>query len=156
MGMARSCLKRCIHAPGLGSNRRAAGQMLMSKNGAARPKPRAANTLRDCAAGKARVAPIAVAMNGAVHGVATSTASTPVKNDPRSLVSSTAVAFSPNSTGSSNRPSRLAPTATITSARKPTKYGFCSWNPQPIAAPVAFSASMIPAMTRKLSTTPAV
>ena len=69
---------------------------------------------------------MAVAMNGAVQGVATITASAPVRKLPSGWSSSVAVARAPNSAGRLNSPSRFAATANITSINPPTTKGFCN------------------------------
>ncbi len=48
----------------------------------ARPRPRAVKIAKVMAAGWARAKPIAAPMSGAVHGVATTVARTPVKKLP--------------------------------------------------------------------------
>ena len=77
-GNASNCLKRSIHAPGLGQHApprrgttRAAGTAAPCRRRARRT--RAASSAAGCASAKPSAAP----MNGAVHGDATTTASTP-------------------------------------------------------------------------------
>ena len=60
------------------------GASVSTRNGSARPSPSARITASASAAGWVRAKPTAVPMNGAVQGVATTAASTPVKNEPAS------------------------------------------------------------------------
>mmetsp|Transcript_23223 Transcript_23223/g.54973 ORF Transcript_23223/g.54973 Transcript_23223/m.54973 type:complete len:221 (+) Transcript_23223:2387-3049(+) len=82
IGKARACLKVSIHAPGRGSQRWAAGQNASTRKGRARPRPSARNTASITAAGWASAKARAAPMKGAVQGVATTAASTPVKKLP--------------------------------------------------------------------------
>ncbi len=77
-GKARNCFSLSIHAPGRGSRRRQPGNQVNSTKGSAMPTPSAANTSSVSAAGCASAKPSAAPMNGAVHGEAMATASTPV------------------------------------------------------------------------------
>jgi hypothetical protein len=79
IGKAISDLKCCIQAPGRGSARVNAGQTLAARKGSAMPTPSAANTASACMGGMVRAAPSETPMNGAVQGLATATASTPVR-----------------------------------------------------------------------------
>ena len=75
-------------------------------------------------------APSAAPRNGPAQGVATKAASAPVAKLP-------AGCRPPPSTGSSNRPSRLAVIATASSSRSMIVRGSCSWNAQPASVPAA-------------------
>ena len=55
----------------------------------------------------------------------------------------------------SNRPERFSATASITKASTATTGGDCSWKPQPIAEPAAFSAMSPLARARNVRTEPA-
>ena len=115
--------------PGLGQSRpQAPARSATTRNGSASPKPSAANTSTDPAAGSSSAVPSAAPRNGPAQGVATKAASAPVPKLPagRAL---------PPSTGSSNRPSRLAVIATASSSRSMIVRGSCSWNAQPACAP---------------------
>ena len=69
-----------IHVPGFGSKRRSGGTKPSSRNGRAKPSPRTPNSTIPCHHGSSSAAPSAAAMNGPVHGVATTAASSPVEN----------------------------------------------------------------------------
>ena len=60
------------------------GASVSARKGSARPSPSARMTASATAAGWVSAKPTAVAMKGAVHGVATTAASTPVENEPAS------------------------------------------------------------------------
>ena len=79
---AVSCLKISIHAPGRGRMRVHAGWKLRRRYGAASPRASAVKTAKVMAAGCARAKPMAAPMSGAVQGVATTVARTPVKKLP--------------------------------------------------------------------------
>ncbi len=81
-GTAVSCFSVSIHAPGRGSNRVHAGCSVSSTYGNASPIASAVNTANVTPAGCASANPIAAPISGAVHGVATTVASTPVKKLP--------------------------------------------------------------------------
>ena len=66
--------------PGPGSILRSAGTYPSSRNGSASPNPSVANRTSPCHHGSSSAAPMAAAMNGPVHGVATKAASSPVEN----------------------------------------------------------------------------
>ena len=78
MGKASICCRRCIQGPGLGRNRSQAGSRLSSKTGRAKPPPRVRNTASASQAGRVTAKPSAAPMKGAVHGLATTAARTPV------------------------------------------------------------------------------
>ena len=82
IGNASAPRSTSIHAPGRGSNRATPGTTESTRYGAANPSPSAPKTNIATTAGAARAAAIAAPMNGAVQGVATSTASSPVKKLP--------------------------------------------------------------------------
>ena len=121
------------------------------------PRPSTANSNSDCAAGSVNAKPSAAPMNGAVHGEATATASTPV----RKLSASgwrNRIEASPlgNTVANSNRPARLSAINVNSTASTTTKPGDCNWKPQPICSPPARNAINNPASATKDSTTPAV
>src|SRR5215813_15321741 len=79
-----NCFTWTIQGPGFGRNRNQAGCALKSRYGALMPAAIAINIARitsdDCENAK----PNAVPRNGAVHGVASTVANTPWKNEPKS------------------------------------------------------------------------
>ena len=80
----REALPQQLHPPPRpGRNRARPGTALSARYGEARPSPMTRNTSTVTGGGAARPAAIATAMNGAVQGVATSTASAPVKKLPQ-------------------------------------------------------------------------
>jgi hypothetical protein len=87
--------------------------------------------------------------------VATTVASTPVKNEPVRPdficnPAPTPVALRPNS----NRPLMLSAKTSITAASPNTKAGDCSWKPQPSWLPPARSTASTPASIQNESSTP--
>ena len=100
---------------------------------------------------------MAVAMNGAVHGVAATVASAPVKNDPakpaRPASDWPTPVQRPPRTITPDRPSAIT---NSTSASRVTKTGDWSWKPQPICWPPARRPSSAPATTANETSTPAV
>src|SRR5581483_6384265 len=82
MGKPMATLKRCIQRPGLGRNFSHAGCQQSSTNGAAKPNPTARNIRMMIAGGWVKAKAMAGARNGAVHGVASKVASTPLKKAP--------------------------------------------------------------------------
>ena len=82
-GKAMTCLSVSIQAPGLGSQLLAAALLLMATIGAAIPTPSAAKIISALTGGWVRAKPSALPIKGAVQGLATTTASTPVKKLPR-------------------------------------------------------------------------
>ena len=97
-------------------------------------------------------------MNGAVHGVATTTARSPVRNAARfSLPPSAAPCPMPiKRVPISKRPARFKPMATIPKPKARFTQGDCSWKPQPTALPAARKASNSAAIAAKATSTPAV
>jgi hypothetical protein len=87
-----NCFTCTIQGPGLGKNRNHAGCALKSRYGALIPAAMAMNIARMITADCVNAKPSAVPRNGAVHGVASTVANTPWKNEPsrslRSLVES--------------------------------------------------------------------
>ena len=81
-GKASAWRSVTIHAPGRGRRASRPGSSASSRYGAAMPSPSAVKIASASAAGRASAKPSAAPMNGAVQGVATSTASTPVRNEP--------------------------------------------------------------------------
>ena len=71
-----------VLGPRLGRQVGAVGAALKAVKGAANPRPRARNTSAADHTGCVSANPSAAPMNGAVHGLATTTASAPVKNAP--------------------------------------------------------------------------
>ena len=121
------------------------------------PNPSAANTASACTVGMVMAAPSEAPMNGAVQGLATATASTPVRKWSATGWRACAPAHDEGSTEPiSNTPARLSPISVNRAASTATTAGCCSWKPQPSCSPPARSASSRPASARKLSTTPAV
>ena len=119
----------------------------------------AANTASVTAGGAARPAAIATPMNGAVQGVATSTASRPVKKLPRWLCRPAIrplAPFSPRPRPTWNTPERFSPTANSSQAMAATKTGDWNWKPQPAAIPASRATSSTTASARKVASTPAV
>ncbi len=100
---------------------------------------------------------MATPMNGAVHGVATTTASRPVKklpSCPGRAASPWPVRISPVPT--SKTPDRLSPTANSSQVMAATNTGDWNWNPQPAAAPAARAASSAAPSPANATSTPAV
>ena len=96
-------------------------------------------------------------MKGAVQGVATSTASSPVKKlpvCPPRIASPCPVPASRPPT--SNTPDRFNPTANSSQLIPATKAGAWNWNPQPATAPPARAASSTPPSPANAASTPAV
>ena len=121
------------------------------------PRPSAANTASACTGGNATAAPSDAPMNGAVHGDATATASTPVKKASTSGWRARAEAQALGSTEpNSNTPARFNPISVNSAASAATTAGDCSWKPQPSCSPPARSASSSAASATKLATTPTV
>ncbi len=120
------------------------------------PRPIAPNTASVAGGGIASAAPIAAAMKGAVHGVATSTASTPVMNAPRWPLRAASVLPSATGPPIAYTPERLSPTASISHAIAATKPGWVNWKPQPAASPAVCAAARAPPSTTNDSTTPSV
>src|SRR5215468_1700277 len=119
-----NCLNVSIHAPGRGSTFTAPGKIESSKYGAESPTAMAVKIAKDSTVESASAAPSAGARNGALHGVATTVASTPVKNEPAKpdficKSAPTAVAPSPNS----KAPLIFIAKISITAAREKTKAG---------------------------------
>ena len=75
-------MKTPIQDPGRGSNRAMAGTRLASASGAANPTPSAIKIANASGAGAISAKPSAAPMNGAVQGVATTVANTPVAKAP--------------------------------------------------------------------------
>ena len=97
-------------------------------------------------------------MNGAVQGVATSTASRPVAKLPRwpSRAHNDVPALASRPPRMSNTPDRLRPIANSTQAVTATKAGDWNWNPQPAAFPAARNASSTPPSAANAASTPPV
>ena len=101
-------------------------------------------------------APIAAAMNGPVHGVATNAASSPVANAPHISFLGREPPLAKPGMESSNAPSRLAVIATVSNASAATTPGSCSWKAQPISLPAARRANNAPPRIRQAAITPAL
>ena len=127
----------------------------MPRKGNASPKPRPAKRSSACSTGNSNAAPIAAAMNGPVHGVATTAANTPVQNEPPMPPCRVRAPPAPM-LPISNSPARLAVTATISNSSSITIAGSCNWNAQPTSCPPARSASNMPPSARQLTKTPDV
>ena len=82
MGNDRNCLKISIQAPGLGNLVLNCGMKHSAKYGKASPKPKAKNINKAINGPCVKAYPIATPMKGAVQGVATNVARTPVKKAP--------------------------------------------------------------------------
>ncbi len=76
-----NCLNVSIHAPGRGSTFTADGKMDRSRYGVESPTPMAVKIVNDSNVGTASAAPSAGARKGALQGVATAVASTPVRKE---------------------------------------------------------------------------
>ena len=114
IGKARNCLKRTIHGPGFGIRRSSAGAMLSRRNGRASPRPSASITAIATAAVWPSAKPTAAPMKGAVQGVATMTASTPVKKEPpRPDRPASAPPIPAKRPPISNRPAKFSPISTM-------------------------------------------
>ncbi len=77
IGKASACFSRSIHGPGRGKRWRQPGISTKAMYGTAMPRPSVPNTARASGAGWVTAKPSAAPMNGAVQGLAASTASTP-------------------------------------------------------------------------------
>src|SRR5579885_176290 len=77
-----SCRKVSIQGPGRGSALTAAGNSESRRYGVASPSAITVKTANDASDDNASAAPSAGARNGALHGVATMVARTPVKKEP--------------------------------------------------------------------------
>src|SRR6185437_5373944 len=121
IGKASTCFSVSIQRPGLGSRRASAGTKPMARNGKARPMPSARNTSSADSIGAVNAYASALPMNGAVHGLATTTASTPVKKSPAGPEREARWApVLPSEAPSCTTPDIDNPTASITSASAPT------------------------------------
>ena len=83
-GKAKNCLKVSIQGPGFGSLEERLGNHVRAMKGSAIPNPRNAKTSNATYIGCEMANPSAGPINGAVHGLATVVANTPVKNDDES------------------------------------------------------------------------
>ena len=150
-----NCLNVSIQAPGRGRNRSDPGNSDSTRYGVASPRPIRVNITSETAGGRVIEALSAVTRNGAEHGVATTVASTPVKNEPAKPDLACSCAPAPTADSpTSNSPLRLSANASITTASTKTTPGSCSWNPQPTCFPPARSASIRPASTQNDVSTP--
>ena len=94
-------------------------------------------------------------MNGAVQGLAATTASTPEANASTAGRSSRQAARPWGiSSLNSKAPIRFKPSAKNTRASANTTPGSCSWKPQPTALPSPRKAIRTPASSTKLPITP--
>ena len=94
---------------------------------------------------------------GAVHGAATTTASTPVKKSPDGPLRLASDWPMPTQRPVSvHTPERFSPNRNITRPNRATTAGRCIWKPQPSASPALRSASTIAPSATKLTSTPAV
>ena len=83
IGKASSCLKVCSQAPGRGSIASRRSLLASTRYGSAMPTPMVANTASTSSGELLSVKPTAPPMKGAVQGVATTTAITPVMKLPQ-------------------------------------------------------------------------
>ena len=96
-------------------------------------------------------------MKGAVQGLATTTASTPVKKSPAAPDFSVSACPVPASVAPNcQSPDRLRPIANSSNTNTATTAGCCNWKPQPSASPAPRKASTSAPATAKLASTPAV
>ena len=122
-----NCFTCTIQGPGLGRNRSQAGCALKSRYGALIPAAMAMNIARMIAADCVNAKPSAVPRNGAVHGVASTVANTPWKNEPsRSLRSLVESKLRVTDCGNeiSNTPKRFSANTSTITLKTRTKYGF--------------------------------
>ena len=91
------------------------------------PKPRAANTAKAWGAGQVTASPMDAPMNGAVHGEATATASTPVKAESHRGWRNLMLAQEEGNTEPhSNTPARFRPIKVNSAASPATTVGDCN------------------------------
>ena len=141
IGNASAPRSTSIQAPGRGSSRATPGTSAKARNGAANPSPNAPNTSSATGAGAASATANAAPINGAVQGVATSTASSPVAYEPSTPPRDASPCPAPAPANrTSNTPDRFRPTISSTHASTVTNSGDCSWNPQPTDPPAARNA----------------
>ena len=95
-------------------------------------------------------------MNGAMHGLATTQASTPVMKSPAGPLLRAVASEPPMPAPRVNTPDRLRPTANIRYTRAATNHGCCNWKPQPAATPAARKAITSAPTAAKAASTPAV
>src|SRR4029450_7933247 len=116
-----------LQGPGLGKKRSHAGCALKSKYGALIPAAMAMNIARMIAGDCVNAKPSAVPRNGAVHGVASTVANTPWKNEPsRSLRSLVESKLRVTDCGNeiSKTPKRFSANTSTITLKTRTKYGF--------------------------------
>src|SRR5262249_29886108 len=122
-----NCFTCNIQGPGIGKKRSHAGCALKSRYGALIPAAMAMNTARMIDADCVNAKPSAVPRKGPVHGVASTVAKTPWKNEPsrslRSLVESKLRVMDCGNEISKTPKRFSANTSTITLKAR-TKYGF--------------------------------
>ena len=94
-------------------------------------------------------------MNGAMQGLATTQASTPVMKSPAGPLRGVA-RLPPMPAPRVNTPDRLRPTANIRYTSAATNHGCCNWKPQPAATPAARRAITSAPTAAKAASTPAV
>ena len=148
-----------IHRPGRGTIASSAGNHRSAANGSAIPTPSAVNTANASKAGADIAYPIAVPMNGAVHGVAITVASRPLVKDPVQVPRRRPVSACPAAAAtplpSSYSPIRLRDMPNMTSAQTPTNTGSWNWNPHPTARPAPRRANTTPTIAQNATRTPA-
>ena len=121
------------------------------------PRPRNPKIARDSAADCVRAYPRATPMKGAVHGVATTVARTPLRKEPPSPPPESILPPSPTrEVPISNTPKRLRPNMKMMTDRITMKAGDWSWKPHPSCSPPARRAIRTDASARKETSTPAV
>ena len=156
IGNPIATLNRSIHGPGLGRKRSHLGFQLNTTYGNARPSATVTKTSRITAAVCVKAKPSAGARNGAVHGVASTVASTPLKNAPpapsRPATEPAAAPTEPSDT--SNNPNRFSATSRMSTVNNTTNCGLDICMPQLANAPALFTPITTPASARNDTTTP--
>ena len=129
-----TCLNVSIHSPGLGKKRSSSGYTPTSTYGLAMPTPRLAKTASVIVIGWSTAQATAVAMNGAVHGVASTVVTTPLKNAPSGPFLRGgrlhSAAAEEAGIGTSHTPSRLSAIANTTAAIVTLNAVLPNWPPQ--------------------------
>src|SRR6266496_48627 len=139
-----------------GWRRRQPGNQASNAYGSAMPTPSTMNTTSRTDVEPAIAKPSAAPMNGAVHGEAMTTASTPEPN--ASIVrffDDQLVTADGASCPNSNTPERLSASTKNSMASAVTTHGDWSWKPQPNCSPAARSAVSRRPSAMKVAVTPA-
>ena len=119
IGNAMACFIVTIHAPGFGNRRAIVGKPVINTYGAAIPIPRTTITRSNAPVPRLKPYPIADAMNGTVHGVATTTAIIPVRKAFGLLMATP-------KPGNSSTPSKFKPIAKNKTVIAETNPGSCN------------------------------